>query len=274
MLWHRRSFPDAGFLSSGLRLRRLELAAKGTAAPCRILFFSDLHARHDLLRNRCSASPLKQWSGLERIGEALQRSVEELSPDVLIFGGDLVSRTVLYPQAFELLASLHAPLKIAVIGNWEKKCRSWLPSAKVEQGFRNAGFRLLINDSLTANGIQFSGVDDFRFGKPVLPETDPGAAFRCLISHNPDFLEKSKDPVLADYDLALCGHTHGGQIRLPFFGAIRTSSVYWKRFEQGICCKKGKPLTAVSAGIGGTYIMTRFRCPPELLLIELKKEEG
>ena len=274
MMWHRQSFPAAGVLSSGLLLRRVQLAAEAPAAPCRILFFSDLHARHDLLKNRCSASPLREWSGLEMIGNALRDSVEELKPDVLLFGGDLVSRTVLYPAAFELLSTLSAPQKIAVFGNWEKKCRSWLPSAKVERGFRDAGFRLLINESFLWNGIQFSGVDDFRFGKPVIPEPDPRAIFRCLLSHNPDLMGKSRDPNLGKYDLALCGHTHGGQIRLPLFGAVKTSSIYWKRFEHGILSKRGKPLTVVSAGIGVTCVMTRFRCPPELLLIELNPEKS
>ena len=185
----------------------------------------------------------------------------------MIFGGDLVSCTCCYPQVFELISKLKAPVKLAVPGNWERKTDSWLPAEKVNAGFRDAGFQLLINRSVTSDGIQFSGVDDFRYGTPELPPADPGAAFRILISHNPDFIEKCNDPVISEYHAALCGHTHGGQIRIPFFGAVRTSSLYWKRFEYGICRRPGKPPTAVTAGIGGTYILHRFRCPPELLLI-------
>ena len=188
---------------------------------------------------------------------------------MLIFGGDLVSHTTLYPAAFEILSQMKASLKLAVFGNWERKTRKWLPSAAVEQGFRNAGFRLLSNDSLSYKGIQFSGVEDFRFGSPKIPKADPNAKFRCLISHNPDVIGKSSAGELNGYQLALCGHTHGGQIRLPLFGAVRTSSVYWKRFEYGLCSFPGKPLVAVSSGIGATYIMKRFRCPPEMLLIDL-----
>lgn len=270
MMWRRQTFPAAGLLSSGIVLRSLDIAAKAPAAGCRILFFSDTHFRADRVRNRFSISPLKSWKGVDTIGQALIRSVEETAPDVLIFGGDLVSHTVLYPEAFEILSAMNVPFKLAVFGNWELKTRKWLPSAAVEQGFRNAGFRLLINQSVTIRGIQFSGVDDFRLGAPAIPEIDPDAAFHCLISHNPDVIGKHSAGSLEGYDLALSGHTHGGQIRIPGFGAVRTSSIYWKRFEHGISRHPEKPPVAVSAGIGATYILNRFRCPPEMLLIHLQ----
>ncbi|MBE6405395.1 MAG: hypothetical protein E7040_05180 [Lentisphaerae bacterium] len=268
-MWRRKQFPAASLLSSGLFLRKLDIAADDRATGCRILFFSDTHFRYNLLRNRCSGSPLKAWFGIDKIGEALIRSVEEVSPDVLIFGGDLVSHTVLYPEAFQILARLKAPVKLAVFGNWERKTHAWLPSAKIEQGFRDAGFRFLLNDTVTIGGIQFSGVEDFRYGNPVIPAADPDAAFRCLISHNPDVIGTASPEELSGYHLALCGHTHGGQIRLPLFGAVLTSSIYWKRFEYGLCCHPGKPPVAVTAGVGGTFIMNRFCCPPEMLLIQI-----
>ena len=268
-MWRRKTFPAAALLSSGIVLRKLNIAAEASAAGCRILFFSDTHFRCDPLQNLCSESPLKTWRGVEKIGDALIRAVEELSPEVLIFGGDLVSHTVYYPDAFRILSQLNAPVKLAVFGNWERKQRSWLPSGVIERGFRDVGFQLLLNRSVTVSGIQFSGVEDYRFGSPVIPRIDPDAIFRCLISHNPDIVGKSPPELLSGYDLALCGHTHGGQIRIPLFGALRTSSVYWKRFEYGVCRHPKKPPVAVSSGIGATYIMKRFRCPPELLMVQL-----
>ena len=211
---------------------------------------------------------------MEQIGEALIKAVEECAPDVLIFGGDLVAHTALYPAAFEILSKLNAPVKLAVFGNWERKNRSWLSSKRIEQGFRDAGFRLLSNESFTINGIQFSGVEDFRFGVPRIPLADPAAQFRCLISHNPDFAGKCSAEALAGYHLVLSGHTHGGQIRLPLFGAVRTSSVYWKRFEYGVCTHRVKPSVAVTSGIGATYVMKRFRCPPEMLLVNLVPDDA
>ena len=186
MIWRRKKFPAAGLLSSGIVLRELDFAATAPAAGCRILFFSDTHFRSNTVRNTCSVSPLKEWCGTDQIGETLIRSVNEIAPDVLIFGGDLVGHTVHYPAAFEILSKMNAPVKLAVYGNWERKTRSWLPSAPVEAGFRKAGFQLLFNRSVMFRGIQFSGVEDFRFDSPTIPEIEPDAKFRCLISHNPD----------------------------------------------------------------------------------------
>ena len=269
MMWRRQTYPAAGLLSSGIVLRSFDIAAEAPAADCRILFFSDTHFRSDRVRNSCSESPLKEWKGTEKIGEALISSTEEISPDVLIFGGDLVSHTVLYPEAFQLLKEMNVPVKLAVFGNWESKTRAWLSSAKVEQGFRNAGFQLLQNRSVTVKGIQFAGLEDFRFGKPLIPEPQPEAFFRFLISHNPDIVGKTPAQKLAGYDLILSGHTHGGQIRLPLFGAVRTSSIYWKRYERGIRKSWKKPPMFISSGIGATYILRRFCCPPEMLLVEI-----
>ncbi len=274
MIWRRQTYPAAGILSSGIVLRSLNIAAEAPAAGCRILFFSDTHFRFDKVSNTCSESPLKAWSETEEIGNAIIRSVDEISPDVLIFGGDLVSHTTLYPAAFELLSRMKAPLKLAVFGNWEWKTRKWLPSSVIEQGFKQAGFQLLFNDSIIYRGIQFSGVEDYRFGYPAIPEAEPKTLFRCLISHNPDVIGKSSPEDLAGYHLALCGHTHGGQIRIPLFGAVRTSSVFWKRFEYGLCRVPGKPPVSVSSGIGATYIMKRFRCPPEMLLISIQDKDS
>ena len=274
MMWRRKNFPAAMLLSSGIVLRKLDIAAETAKTGCRILFFSDTHFRYSLLHNRCSGTPLKEWFGIDKIGEALVQSVEEISPDILIFGGDLVSHTILYPEAFQILSRMKAPVKLAVFGNWEFKTCSWLPLDVVGRCFRDAGFQLLQNESVTIDGIQFSGVEDFRFGTPVIPAADPGAAFRFLISHNPDTIGKSSPEELSGYDLALCGHTHGGQIRLPLFGAVLTSSVYWKRFEYGLCRHPEKPPVAVTAGIGGTFIMNRIFCPPEMLLISLIAEKN
>ena len=269
----RQSFPAAGRLSSGLLLRDIPFTAAENLSPRRILFFTDLHLRFQTLRNLCGGSSLKEWTATEKIGTALIRSVEETAPDILIFGGDLVSHTALYPEAFRILSALKAPVKLAVFGNWELKQRKWLPMSRIEREFQTAGFQILSNRSVTIRGIQFAGTEDFRFGNPLIPPPDPAAGFRFLISHNPDVLGTAPLPELTGYHIALCGHTHGGQIRLPLFGAVKTSSVFWKKYEYGIYTEKGKPKIIVSSGIGGTYIMKRFRCPPEMILLTLQPEK-
>ena len=266
----RQPFHAAGYSDSGLLLKKIEFTAKTPVSPCRIVFFSDTHFRADPLFNFSPGSFAFSWTGTSLPGNALIRTISGIAPDILIFGGDLVSHTVLYPEAFSILERLHAPVKLAVPGNWELKQNIWLPPEKVADGFRNAGFQFLRNQSVVVNGIQFSGVDDFRFGKPEIPAPETESGFRCIISHNPDLIGKSTSSELSGYHLALCGHTHGGQIRIPLFGAVKTSSVYWKRFEYGLYSEPGKPLTAVTSGIGGTCLRARFNCPPEILIIEFK----
>jgi predicted MPP superfamily phosphohydrolase len=96
---------------------------------------------------------------------------------------------------------------------------------------------------------------------------DP-ADFAILLYHTPDLA-----PVAAaqGVDLQLSGHTHGGQVRLPFLGALYTSSLYGKKFEAGRYMI-GALTLYVSRGIGmegkGTP-RARFLCPPEIVLWEI-----
>ena len=68
--------------------------------------------------------------------------------------------------------------------------------------------------------------------------------------------------------LILCGRTHGGQFRVPGFGAVITSSRFGKRFEYGAYrhSTKGAEMF-VTSGIGATWFHARFCCPPEVLWV-------
>jgi predicted MPP superfamily phosphohydrolase len=69
-------------------------------------------------------------------------------------------------------------------------------------------------------------------------------------------------------DLYLCGHTHGGQIRLPLFGAVITSSDFWKRYEMGRY-EEGNTVLYISRGLGMEgkgAPRARFLAPPEIVL--------
>lgn len=97
----------------------------------------------------------------------------------------------------------------------------------------------------------------------------PPEDLRLVFGHNPDFIMKLAGAVRVD--LALAGHTHGGQVVLPFFGAPITKSRLPNRFASGLHDYHGIPLH-VSAGIGmerGTAPQIRFLCPPEISLIEV-----
>ena len=91
----------------------------------------------------------------------------------------------------------------------------------------------------------------------------PPAAPTLLLSHNPDLLPLVPNGV----DLTLCGHTHGGHVRLPGIGPIVTSSAYGRRFAAGWV--RTPALGYVSRGPGVGVLPVRWDCPPEVTLLTL-----
>jgi predicted MPP superfamily phosphohydrolase len=96
----------------------------------------------------------------------------------------------------------------------------------------------------------------------------PPEAYSVLLYHTPDLISTA---AFTGVDLYFSGHTHGGQIRLPFYGAINTDSTYRKKYDMGEYTV-GPTTLYVSRGIGmggGLLPRARFLCPPELVLVEL-----
>jgi predicted MPP superfamily phosphohydrolase len=96
----------------------------------------------------------------------------------------------------------------------------------------------------------------------------PGADHRIVISHSPDFV----DAMPVGVDLVLAGHTHGGQVVMPFFGPVVTASRLPRLFAGGLHDFRGTPLH-VSRGVGmerGFSPPVRFLCPPEICVLDLR----
>jgi predicted MPP superfamily phosphohydrolase len=68
-------------------------------------------------------------------------------------------------------------------------------------------------------------------------------------------------------DLALAGHTHGGQVQLPILGVVASPSLHGTRYACGVF-RRGNTVMHVSRGLGGETPF-RWRCPPEIALLEL-----
>ena len=92
---------------------------------------------------------------------------------------------------------------------------------------------------------------------------------RVLLTHHPDHCERL--PHDERIDLVLSGHTHGGQIRLPFYAPILPSN-YGQKYSGGFVrlANPAGALAYVSRGIGMAMLPIRFNCPPELTLIRLE----
>lgn len=163
---------------------------------------------------------------------------------------------------------------VAVRGNHE----IWVAPEQLGNAVRASGTELLINRSIHIehNGlrIEIFGVDDFWNGVPVPPQFSPAAALRILVCHNPEYVELLERAGMVNFHLALCGHTHGGQICLPGgLGALtyNTSS----RFTAGLEPLSPAPdqsavkdsYAYTSRGLGVVEIPMRLNCPPEITVL-------
>jgi predicted MPP superfamily phosphohydrolase len=202
---------------------------------------------------------------LTRAGDLHTRMVEQvqgLKPDAVFVTGDLVDTKSAVSDIHDLLGVLDAPLGIwAVPGNWDHTSdamddlESALPSAKV---------KFLINQSRPLeNGLWIVGVDDPASAHDELRaaiKDVPAGVRRLLLAHSPDIV-----PNLAGqtFDLILSGHTHGGQINLPFLNGAWLKDGPSNKYIQGIYEVSGSPLY-VNRGIGMTTLPIRINSRPEI----------
>lgn len=198
------------------------------------------------------------------------RTTAALDPDLIVLGGDYISREAKYAgPCFEVLSQLKAPMGIyGVLGNHDY----WHGERQVRDGMTAARFTDLTNrgEWLTLRGdrLRLCGVDDLWTARPnaqqALADARPGDAV-ILVSHNPDFAETLTD---RRPGLILSGHTHGGQVMIPGSGAPIVPSYYGQKYARGLV---EAPTTQVyvSVGIGLTGLPIRANCPPELTLLTL-----
>lgn len=233
--------------------------------PLRILQISDLHVERTTRRE---ADILAQ--------------VDVLQPDLIVLTGDYMNIDyVLDAQTFrdtrQFLQQLHAPLGVfAILGTPGVDVPHLMPEL-----FAGLDIRLLNDEIATISlpggdlsiiGVRFKGRERDTLKLYNLARKLPPGAFSLLLYHTPDL---AYDAAAADIDLYLAGHTHGGQVRLPFYGALITFSEYGKAFEMGEYHLDTTTLY-VSRGLGMEGLglpRIRFLAPPELVLIELSSLE-
>ncbi|MGC2022508.1 MAG: metallophosphoesterase [Candidatus Sulfotelmatobacter sp.] len=204
--------------------------------------------------------------------------VKDLHPDLIALVGDFVSVPLVGDQAkgalaaepcASLLREMTAPHGLwAVLGNHD----DGTDPAHVTRALQDRNIQVLSNQSLPLeqNGARFwlAGVDDVLSGTADLSKTmhnvRAGDAV-ILLAHEPDFAdEAAKFPI----DLQLSGHSHGGQIRLPFLPPLYLPELakkyVWGTYRIG-------PLTLhTNSGLGTIGIPMRLNCPPEITLLTLR----
>jgi predicted MPP superfamily phosphohydrolase len=230
--------------------------------PLRLLHLGDLH--------------------IERITPRERRLIEfvrEAKPDLILFSGDFLNYSYLedtqaWAAARELLSTLQAPL-----GAY---CVSGTPAVDLEHVLpkllEGTPLKRLRDERLTLNWhgqpVDILGVScthkpfvDLPRLKALLP--CPPEHLTLLLYHSPDL---APEAAALGIDLQLSGHTHGGQVRLPFLGPLYASSLYGKRFAGGRY-RVGSMTLYVTRGLGMEgkgAPRVRTLCPPEVTLWELR----
>ena len=217
--------------------------------------------------------------------EKLLAMLREAEPDIIAITGDLIdSRNTNIEVA---LAFAEEAMKIApcyyVTGNHEARV---FACAELKVGLEAAGVVVLENErteiELSGETITIIGVDDPSFNTDYLfgdsasvvsntlaeiSTEDDG--FSVLLSHRPELFDTY---VACGVDLALSGHAHGGQFRLPFIGGlVAPNQGFFPKYDAGLF-KKENTTMIVSRGLGNSIIPFRINNSPEIVVAELRKQ--
>jgi hypothetical protein len=250
-----------------LGVTQIALSSHRSAAepPLRIIHITDLHVER-----------------ITRRETKMLALVNELQPDLILLTGDYVNldyrddrRT--WQDTRAILAQLAAPFGVYAV--------SGTPGVDTPENlqyiFSGLKIRLLQDE---VQRLEFKGMDFYLVGisnlgfardeqalKKMISQV-PEAAYSILLYHTPDLIKPASQ---AGIDLYLAGHTHGGQVRLPFYGALVTFSRHGKKYEGGLYQEASTTLF-VSRGLGMEgmgFPRMRFLCPPEIALIEAGTNE-
>lgn len=213
----------------------------------RILHLTDLHLE-----------------GEGRASRWIAETVRKEKPDVIAMTGDYVNKPWAGGQALKkLLAQFDAPHIFAVTGNYKPTDPSKL--RKDVATLHGAPYVIEVG----GEEISFVGcgiTDPENFERAMADVGD--ASYTVVLYHKPDMLELA---ARHGADLYLCGHTHGGQVRLPFYGAVVTFSSLGKKYEAGRY-QVGEMTAYVGRGIGnegGRTPRLRFLCRPEIAVFDV-----
>jgi hypothetical protein len=212
-----------------------------------------------------------RWISLQQVAEMVELA-NASEPDLTFFTGDLVSpRSAITPQLGRLLARLKAKLGVfAVLGNHDH----WTDVRAIRRLLAEAGIRELRNEGVLlqrkGDPLWLAGTTDLWEETPRLETALAGAPEgvpRLLMQHNPDFAEEITPEHGVDF--MVCGHTHGGQVRLPGKRPI-ILPIRHRRYAAGMVQGPGCGVYT-SRGLGVIGPGVRFNCRPELPVYSLAR---
>ena len=231
----------------------------------KIAYISDIHYNHFMNKER-----------LEKMIEKINNN----KPDIILFGGDVFDNPSKYPidekienEIIELLQSLHAEYgKFAVLG--EEDYDSQVNN--IHQILFKGDFEVLTNKQIfiTKDGknmINLIGIDSLVGGNPDIETSFANVdtkLFTIVLTHAPDIISQLPTN---EIDLVLAGHSHGGQINIPFIGSLKKIEGA-KTYSQGDYYINQTQLI-VSNGLGTTESDIRIFADPECHMIRITKQQ-
>jgi predicted MPP superfamily phosphohydrolase len=210
---------------------------------------------------------------LDKMRDIVART-NALNPDLTLLGGDYIIQGVLggHPvpsaEVVAVLSKLHARYGIfGVLGNHDW----WDNAPRIHQEFQLQRVEMLEDTArhiqIDNNGFWLAGVSDYTEGAHDITKalsSVSGTEPVIVLTHSPDIFPEIPPRVA----LTLAGHTHGGQVWLPFLGRLVVPSKYGQRYAYGSILEHGKQLF-VGAGIGTSILPIRFLTPPEVSILKL-----
>jgi hypothetical protein len=241
-----------------LKLPRLPRSFSGI----RIAHISDIH--------------MGGWMNRERLKRVADLILAE-KPDLLLITGDffigrstsIMTAEIVDGLSAELLRLANSFPTFAVLGNHDY----WIDAERVRRILSCSGVMDLTNRVFTfkreEDSLHICGMDDIWQGDARLEDviarlSDEGAAI--LLAHEPDFADTSA--ATGRFDLQLSGHTHGGQIVLPFVGAP-VLPYLGRKYPSGLYKVQGM-YQYTNRGVGAGRVPLRINCPPEITLLVLE----
>lgn len=223
----------------------------------KILFMTDLHL-----------------DGMDDLLDAVVKRIRCIKADICLLGGDFRFQMhgPIQPVLSiikKMVSSIQTPLGVfSVLGNHDP--------VEIVPGLEKMGVRTLVNKSISIkilkDQIWLVGVDDPHYYKchdiDKAFRAVPDDAFVIFLVHSPELYRQAAEK---NANLYLCGHTHHGQIRLPFLGPIIKHCPVPRSFVGGLW--KYKTMWGYTgAGVGSSGTTVRFLCPPEITVFSLKRK--
>lgn len=187
------------------------------------------------------------------------------NPDVVLLTGDYITWSKKFiPPVAEALRGLKSRLGVyAVLGNHDVR----VDADKVTQALEKVQIKVLRNASaridLKGDSLWIGGVDEYMYGQSDIRKAMtnvPRSQPRILLAHNPEIIDEAGRHQV---DFVLAGHTHGGQIKIPYMRSLNIVTQPGREILEGFV-RNGRTQMYISRGLGKVVVPVRILCPPEI----------